>query len=81
MIEAMEEEIHGKMVHVRWEPVERPHTKVLKGRWVPGAKLNNDNSISEIKMRYVGCGYSQEKGKDFDSVFAGCELSMPHSVH
>ena len=70
MKEAMEEEIHGKMVNASWEPVLRPSTKVLKGRWVPGAKLNNDNSISEIKMRYVGCGYSQEKGKDFDSVFA-----------
>ena len=29
-------------------------------------------------MRFVGCGYSQEKGKDFDSVFAACrDYSMP----
>ena len=44
--------------------------RVLKSRWVIAIKLNDDNSIKLVKMRFVGCGYSQEKGKDYDAVFA-----------
>ena len=58
--DAMEEEIHGKMVNGSWECVERPEgQKCMKSRWVIAVKLNDDNSIKEIKMRFVACGYSQ----------------------
>ena len=72
---AAEEEIHGKMLNCSFEPRERAEAarngcRVMKSRWVIAIRLNDDNSIREVKMRFVGCGYSQEKGKDFDAVFA-----------
>ena len=70
---AMEDEIHGKFAGAAaWSVVLRPAdgTQVHKSRWVFAIKLNDDNSIREIKARFVACGYTQMKGRDFESVFA-----------
>ena len=70
---AMEEEIKGKMENAAWEVVPRPvGVTVHKSRWVFAIKLNDDNSIKTVKCRFVGCGYSQVEGRDYDydSVFA-----------
>ena len=68
---AMEEEIAGKMLNSSWKVVERPtNSTVHNSRWVFAVKLNDDNSISVVKARFVGCGYSQQQGRDFESVFA-----------
>ena len=68
---AMEEEIAGKMLNAAWKVVDRPKgVTVHKSRWVFAVKLNDDNSISVVKTRFVGCGYSQQQGRDFESVFA-----------
>ena len=74
---AMEEEINGKLLNGSWECVTRPkgNQTILKSRWVVAVKLNDDNSIKQVKMRFVACGYSQKEGKDFDSVFAA---TMPN---
>ena len=67
---AMESEVQGKMKNGAWQVVERPtDAKVHKSRWVFAAKLKDDNSVKEIKTRFVGCGYSQTE-EEYDSVFA-----------
>ena len=67
----MEEEISEKMENAAWTVIERPSDETVhNSRWVFAIKLNDDNSIKTVKARFVGCGYSQVEGKDFDSVFA-----------
>ena len=67
---AMESEITGKMKNGAWRVVQRPtDSKVHRSRWVFAVKLNDDNSVKEVKTRFVGCGYSQTKD-EYDSVFA-----------
>ena len=52
--EAMKEDNHGKIVSANWEPALRPSTKVLKGRWVPGAKaLSSTTTTPHEKLRCV----------------------------
>ena len=69
--EKMEEEILGKLSNEAWYCVPRPTDKqVMKSRWVFDVRVNADGSIRKIKTRFVGCGYSQVAGRDFDSVYA-----------
>ena len=68
---AMESEIQGKMENAAWTVVARPVGVTVHGsRWVFAIKLHDDNSISVVKARFVGCGYSQVEGRDYESVFA-----------
>lgn len=68
---AMEEEIKGKMDNQAWRVEKRPAGKhVMKGKWVFTVKYNLDGSIQRVKARFVGCGYSQIEGTDYDQVFA-----------
>jgi hypothetical protein len=68
---AMEEEIVGKLGNNAFRVVMRPlGITVHRSRWVFAIKLNDDNSIKLVKARFVGCGYSQVEGRDYDSVFA-----------
>ena len=69
--EKMEEEILGKLSNEAWYCVPRPTDKqVMKSRWVFDVRVNADGSIRKIKTRFVGGGYSQVPGRDFDSVYA-----------
>lgn len=69
--EKMEEEILGKLSNEAWYCVPRPTDKpVMKSRWTIEVRVNADGSIRKIKTRFVGCGYSQVAGRDFDSVYA-----------
>ena len=71
----MEDEWRGTLENDFASAVERStdHT-VHRSRWVFAVKLNDDrnddNSIKLVKARFVGCGYSQIQGKDYDNVFA-----------
>ena len=68
---AMAEEIAGKVSNEAWEVVPRPEGRsVMKSRWVFDVRLNSDGSIRKVKVRFVGCGYSQVPGRDFDNVYA-----------
>ena len=83
--EAMEEEIAGKMANKAWKLERRtPGMRVLKSRWVIDFKLNDDGSIKRIKARFVGCGYSQVEGLDYDKTYAatlpGCCLRLFCSI-
>ena len=69
--EKMEEEILGKLANEAWYCVPRPTDKqVMKSRWAFDVRVNADGSIRKIKTRFVGCGYSQVAGRDYDSVYA-----------
>ena len=77
----MEEEIAGKMANMAWKLERRaPGMRVLKSRWVFDFKLNDDGSIKRVKARFVGCGYSQVEGLDYDKTYAatlpGCCLRL-----
>lgn len=82
--EAMEEEIAGKLANKAWKVVPRGDKRVMKGKWVIDVKLNDDGSIKRWKARFVGCGYSQVEGQDFDKTYAatlpGCCLRMWCSI-
>ena len=68
---AMESEIKGKLDNGAWRVVPTPKSaRVHKSRWVFAIAYNEDGSISKIKARFVGCGYSMMPDKDFDKVFA-----------
>lgn len=84
-LEACLEELKGKLgenrawdlVHVSTVP---KGAKVLKGKWVFALKTRKDGSIERFKARFVGCGYSQRKGIDFEQTFAstlkGCTFRL-----
>ena len=83
--DAMEEEIAGKMANMAWKLERRaPGMRVLKSRWVFDFKLNDDGSIKRVKARFVGCGYSQVEGLDYDKTYAatlpGCCLRLFCSI-
>ena len=77
---AMEEEISGKLENKSWKVVPRDGKRVMKSKWVIDAKLNDDGSIKSWKARFVGCGYSQVEGVDYDKTYAatlpGCCLRL-----
>ena len=83
--EGMEDEIAGKLANEAWTVVPRPsHTTVMKSKWVFDFKLGTDGSILKIKCRFVGCGYSQVEGRDYDKTYAatlpGCCLRLWCSI-
>jgi hypothetical protein len=83
--EGMEDEIAGKLANEAWTVVPRPsHTSVMKSRWIFDFKLGTDGSILKVKCRFVGCGYSQVEGKDYDKTYAatlpGCCLRLWASI-
>ena len=68
---AMKEEIKGKMDNLAWTVVKRPaNAHVMKSKWVFTIKYNIDGSVKLVKARFVGCGYSQLEGTDYDKIFA-----------
>lgn len=54
-----------------WRLVPRPaKRKIIKSKWIFKPKLRVDGSILKLKARLVAMGYTQQKGIDFDEVFA-----------
>lgn len=54
-----------------WRLVPRPlKRKIIRSKWVFKPKVRPDGSILKLKARLVAMGFSQEKGIDFDEVFA-----------
>lgn len=72
--EAMIHELQGKMGENRaWDlvdEVELRGRKAMKGKWIFKVKYKRDGSVEEFKARWVGCGYSQIPGIDFDATYA-----------
>ena len=73
--EAMAEEVQGKMSHNKaWNLISRNQVpsgrRVLRGKWVYDLKYNPDGSVKRFKARWVGCGYAQQEGIDYDLTYA-----------
>ena len=83
--EGMEAEILGKLANKAFSVVPRkPGMRVMKSKWCIDFKFEKDGSIKSIKCRFVGCGYSQIEGADFDKTYAatlsGCCLRLWCSI-
>ena len=83
--EGMEAEILGKLANKAFSVVpRRPGMRVMKSKWCIDFKFEKDGSIKSIKCRFVGCGYSQIEGADFDKTYAatlsGCCLRLWCSI-
>ena len=71
MIKAgMEDEIAGKVANGFAKVVKDEGQRRVKVKWVINIWLAEDGSITKVKCRLVGCGYSQVKGEDFDKTSA-----------
>ena len=72
--EAMAKEIRSLIAHGTWEAVSRSvlpkGRKPTKSRWVFTIKYLRDGTIERFKARFVVCGYSQVKGKDYERAFS-----------
>lgn len=54
-----------------WKLVPRPlKRRVIQSKWVLKVEINARNELSKLKARLVAMGYSQEKGIDYNEVFA-----------
>lgn len=70
-IKAADAEFANLLGMKTWKLVPRPSKrKFIKSKWVFKPKLRLDGSILKLKVRLVAMGYVQEKGVDFNEVFA-----------
>lgn len=70
-LKATDEEFASLVGMGTWKLVPRPaKRKIIRSKWVFKVKRRVDKSILRLKARLVAMGYSQEKGIDFDKVFA-----------
>lgn len=68
---AMHTEIKTLQENNTWTLVPRPKEKrVLTSRWVFKIKRNKDGEIEKYKARLVARGHTQQKGIDYEEVFA-----------
>ena len=72
--DSMRKEITDLLKSDTWDLVSRSALprgrKPTKSRWVYTIKYNRDGTIERRKSRFVVCGYSQVKGKDFERAFS-----------
>ena len=69
--EAAQSEFESLQKMKTWDLVPLPDGKnVVGSKWVFKMKRNYDNTISRFKARLVAQGYSQERGLDYEEVFA-----------
>ena len=68
--EAATKEMKAKWANETGVLVPRPErANVVKSKFVPSYKRNDDGSLRERRYRWVGCGYSQKEGIDFHETF------------
>lgn len=80
--EALHRHMAGKLANNTCVFVPRPeNTQVVKSKLLLDYKYNNsDNTVRERTVRWVGCGYSQVKGIDYDKTFAATEKATSVQV-
>lgn len=67
----MEDEYRSLKENNTWILIDRPkNKKVLSNRWVFKTKLNQRGEIEKYKARLVVRGHTQQKGTDYEEVFA-----------
>ena len=70
-IDAMQDEYNSLMKNKTWEVVDDPKDQhVISSRWVLRRKLGADGNVVKYKARFVGRGFEQIHGVDFDETFA-----------
>lgn len=69
--DAMDIEIGAIEKNETWQLVDAPEgVKIIGVKWVYKTKLNENGEIDKCKARLVAKGYAQEKGVDYNEVFA-----------
>jgi len=69
--DAMDMEIGAILKNETWELVDAPkQAKIIGVKWVYKTKLNENGEVDKCKARLVAKGYAQEKGVDYNEVFA-----------
>lgn len=67
----MVEEYNSIIWNSVWDVVPRPANKsVVSSRWLYKVKQVADGSVEKHKARFVGQGFSQVEGIDYDETFA-----------
>eukprot|EP00253_Pinus_taeda_P003023 PITA_03023 len=67
----MVEESSSIMVNDVWEVVSMPHDRSMVGsRWIYKVKYVADHNVEKYKARFVGKGYAQKKGINYEETFA-----------
>lgn len=70
-LKAADAEFSSIMGMNTWKLVPRPQKrKIIRSKGVFKPKVRPDGSIAKLKARLVAMGFTQEKGIDFDEVFA-----------
>lgn len=70
-LKAADEEFSSLVGMDTWKLVPRPDKrKIIRCKWIFKAKRRPDKTISRLKARLVAMGFTQEKGIDYDEVFA-----------
>lgn len=69
--DAMDSEIGAIVKNETWKLVRAPkEAKVIGVKWLYRTKLNENGELDKCKARLVAKGYAQEKGVDYNEVFA-----------
>lgn len=67
----MQEELNQFNISKIWTLIERPYDKSTIGtKWVFSNKLDGSGNIVRHKAKLVAQGYTQEKGIDYDEIYA-----------
>ncbi|KAK9077208.1 hypothetical protein SSX86_005544 [Deinandra increscens subsp. villosa] len=70
-VSAMQTEINAIEKNATWELVDAPaDAKPIGVKWLYKTKFNEKGEIDKFKARLVVKGYAQEKGVDYEEVFA-----------
>ncbi|TPX38764.1 DNA-directed DNA polymerase [Synchytrium endobioticum] len=70
-IAAMKEQHSELLEKETWELVDAPpDSNVISGRWVFNVKRDRSGNIERLKARWVGRGFTQKYGLDYDQTFA-----------
>ena len=72
-MEGCKKDLTKKQANGAWEVVSKSELcgrKPLKGKWACVVKYLPDGTVDEFRSRWVGCGYSQIAGVDFDQISA-----------
>ena len=76
-IRASEEEVESHSINGTWDlQIPPPGRKILPSRWVYTTKLGPDGEISRYKARWVGKGFCQIEGIDYNQTYASVVKSM-----
>jgi len=70
---AMDDEYKALVDTDTWTIVQLPRgARWTRGKWVFAYKQDADGKVTRYKARFVGCGYSQRAGVDYNEIWAPC---------